>query len=129
MDSKFIEMAKSALSPEQKEEYDKIGQYMYQEDKYKVQHSGQSIRAPDKGELIAYACAALKSGLDPMELTPPEVESLVYTYGEKWYERFDFQENEVPKPGVNLTLPQLPQLPTIPRKLRRRLERSNKNKK
>ena len=98
----MIESAKKAMSPEQIAEYKKVGEYMYNNDVYKVSEVGSKIKQPEKVDLILYATECLKSGGSPHDLSQPELRALIDIYGDKWYERFNFEEDEVPKPMIQL---------------------------
>ena len=98
----MVEAAKKAMSPEQLEEYKRIGEYMYKNDIYKVMEVGSKVKSPEKSELIIYATQALKSGGSPTDLSNEELVVLIDVYGDKWYERFGFEESEVPKPSIQL---------------------------
>lgn len=111
-----IVMAKNALTEEQKEEYKKIGEYMYQTDVSKVKHNGSQVVKVNKADLLIYAESGLRSGLSPKDLTADELASLINAYGERWFERFDISEEE-----ANL-------VPKMCRQQRRELERQAKKK-
>lgn len=102
----MIEAAKKAMTPEQLEEYKKIGEYMYNSVDYKTTTSaGVQIRESKDEDLLLYATEALKAGGDPKDLTEPELQVLCKVYGETWYERFGFEPNEVPKVQSKITTP------------------------
>lgn len=98
----MVEAAKKAMSPEQIEEYKRIGEYMYKNDVYRVMEVGSKVKKPEKTELIMYATQALNSGGSPNDLSNEELVTLIDVYGDKWYERFGFEESEVPKPSIQL---------------------------
>ena len=98
----MVDMAKKALTPEQIEEYKKVGEYMYNNTNYKINEIGSKIKSPQEEDLILYATESLKSGLDPNDLSDDELRALIGVYGEKWYEKFDYREEEVPKPIVQV---------------------------
>lgn len=98
----MVEAARKALTPEQIEEYKRMGEYMYNSIDYKNAVAGTQVRESKEEDLILYASEALKSGGDPYDLTEPELQALTNTYGEKWYERFGFAEDEVPKVKASL---------------------------
>ena len=102
MDSKIIDMAKKALTPEQQEEYKKIGEYMYSNEAFKLMAEGPSIKPPKEENLLIYTTEALKSGLSPKELTAEELKVLIKFYGNSWYERFGYDKSEVPIPNIML---------------------------
>ncbi len=98
----MVESAKKALTPEQMEEYKKVGEYMYNDKNFSLVENGSQLKEASQEDIVAYAVEGLKAGLDPMNLTQREVEELCNVYGEKWYERFDYKENEVPKLELQL---------------------------
>ena len=98
----MINAAKKALNPEQVEEYKRIGEYMYNSQNYQIAETGSKVTEPTEENLFLYAVEAMKSGLNPMDLSDGELRSLIRFYGERWYEKFDYTENEVPKPVVEM---------------------------
>lgn len=98
----MVDMARKAMSPEQIENYKKMGEYMYNTVNYKVAEVGSQVKPPTEENLILYATESLKSGLSPVDLSDEELRALIQVYGEKWYERFDYQEHEVRKPAVQM---------------------------
>lgn len=98
----MVEAAKKAMTPEQLEEYKRVGEYMYNNDVYKVSEVGSKVKQPENSDLILYATEALKSGGSPHDLSGAELRALIDVYGDKWYERFGFEQDEVPKPAIQL---------------------------
>jgi hypothetical protein len=98
----MIESAKKSMSPEQLAEYKRIGEYMYNNDVYKVSEIGSKVKEPEKADLILYATESLKSGGSPHDLSQVELRALIDIYGDKWYERFDLEEDDVPKPVIQM---------------------------
>jgi len=96
----IIENAKKALTEEQKEEYKKIGEYMYKDIDYKNVETKTKVATDE--ETIYYASEALKAGGDPNDLSVDELKLLNKTYGEKWYERFNLTKHEVPKESLSM---------------------------
>jgi hypothetical protein len=106
-DKVLYNQVKNSLTPEQIEDYKKFGEYMYNNVDYKnTVLSGSQIRESKESDLLFYACEALKSGIDPHDLTEPELQALNSVYGVKWYERFNLQEYEVPKLKTSIVGPQ-----------------------
>lgn len=89
--------ARSAMTPEQLEEYKKIGEYMYNTVDYKNSTVLQTL-PPNDANLAKYAAEALKAGGDPYDLSEQEVQALIHTYGETWYRTFGLKKHEVPVP-------------------------------
>jgi hypothetical protein len=96
-DNPMVTSARNALTPEQIEEYKKMGEYMYNNVDYKNISIGSQVKEAKEEDLLVYAVTSLKSGCDPNDLTKHELKALNDTYGEKWYEKFDLEEHEVPK--------------------------------
>jgi hypothetical protein len=96
----MVESAKRAMTDEQKEEYKKIGEYLYNSTNFKTLEVGSKVSEAKTEDILIYATSMLKSGGDPFDLTERELEELRNIYGEKWYQRFDLEENEVPKPSI-----------------------------
>lgn len=95
--SPYVDMAKKALTPEQLEEYKKIGSYMYETDMYQKAEFGQKLKEAKVEDFASYAVEGLKSGLDPMELSQKEIKALIDQYGREWYTQFGYSKNEVPE--------------------------------
>lgn len=93
----MVDAARKALTPEQIEEYKRIGEYMYNSVDYKNSVASAQVRDSKEEDLILYASEALKSGGDPYDLSQPEIQALTNIYGKNWFERFGFTEDEVPK--------------------------------
>lgn len=102
----MVDAARKAMTPEQVEDYKKIGEYMYNSVNYQIAETGSKVKAPTEENLILYASEGLKAGLDPMDLSDEELRALIQVYGEQWYEKFGYKEDEVPKPAVQLVTAQ-----------------------
>jgi hypothetical protein len=92
----MAEAARNAMTPEQIEEYKKIGEYMFNNTDYTVVTTGSKVKNTNETDLVLYASEALKAGLDPFDLSEPELQALNSTYGEKWYLKFDLEPEVVP---------------------------------
>jgi len=114
------EMAKNALSPEEKEKYRQMGEYMYSDNALSLMNGATR---PEEKDYVTYATEALKSGLDPKELSEDEIRALIAFYGDKWYEKFGFERQDVKLPLIELVQPK-----KLKRQERRRLERENEKK-
>ena len=99
----MINNALKALSPEQVEEYRKIGEYMYGNINFEDNKIMKKMDPP-LPESVAYIEEGLKAGLMPGDLTEDEVVILTKAYGEKWYERYGFNKNEVPEQGLSIKM-------------------------
>jgi hypothetical protein len=118
-DNPMIDAAKKALTPEQIEEYKKIGEYMYNNDIFK--NTGNILNTEEN--ILVYATESLRSGLNPSELSQQEKQCLISTYGDNWYEKFGFTKDEILKDILNIDK-------AVSRQQRRYLERKmNKIKK
>lgn len=98
-----VNNALKALTPEQIEEYKRIGEAMHGH----VNFTDSSIikqMEPPLEESVAYIEEGIRSGLLPSDLSEDEVTSLCKAYGDKWYERYGFKQHEVPEPGLSLDM-------------------------
>jgi hypothetical protein len=97
----MVNNALKSLSPEQLENYKKIGEQMYGtvnfEDSKIINQMGPPIE-----ESVAYIEEGIKAGLLPCDLSEDEVHILSTAYGDKWYEQYGFKEHEVPEDGLSL---------------------------
>jgi hypothetical protein len=99
----MVESAKQKMTPEQLEEYKRVGEYMFKDmGKFHTEIQGAKLKAPKTEDLVAYALEAVKAGGDPKDLTDDELRGIIETYGEKWYEKYNLREDEVRKPNVTL---------------------------
>lgn len=98
----MVESAKKSMTPEQIEEYKRIGNYMYNSVDYKNTVDSIDIKESNEEDLLIYAMEALKAGGDPKDLTEQELQVLNRIYGERWYEMFGLEEHEVPKVRSNI---------------------------
>lgn len=120
----MIQSAKNAMTPEQIEEYKKIGEYMYNNHDY---NNIEKVKDSSNTDLLSYAIQALKSGLDPCDLSKPEVQALTETYGEKWYEQFGIDDSKEAVPKLQTqVVPVSEVLKTLSRQERRKQEREKK---
>lgn len=97
----MVDSAKRALTDEQKEEYKRMGEYMYNNQNYNTVETSTINSNPDVKDFAMYAVEALKSGLDPSELSQKERHSLLQVYGENWYEHFGLTKDDIPKESLN----------------------------
>lgn len=126
-DNPMIDAAKNAMTEEQKQEYAKIGEYMYTRQDYKIAEVGSKIKEASTEDLASYAIQGVKSGLDPNELTDKELAALIDIYGDKWYESYGYSEDEIRKPFVHVGAPDSSlsnNMPKITRQQRRALDRA-----
>lgn len=95
-----IQNAIKQMSPEDIENVRKFGENLYKNTNYDID---KMLNLPiSEDEPLAYIEEGIKSGLLAEDLTQDEVILLTKTYGEKWYERYDFKEHEVPEVGLSL---------------------------
>ena len=98
----MVATAKRSMTDDQLSSYKKIGEYMYNTDIYKVESSGPKVQPPKQEDIALYAIQCIKSGADPKDLTDEEIRCLSQIYGDKWYEQFDFSQDEIRKPLVEM---------------------------
>lgn len=97
-DNPMVRSARQAMTPEQLENYRRVGEYMYKNIDYiNTEVKSTQIKKANPTDLLTYAVQMLKSGGDPKDLTADELNMLVSVYGENWYEQFDLDPSEVPR--------------------------------
>ena len=99
----MVNNALKALSPEQIEEYQQIGEYMYGNINFEDSKIIKKLDAP-LTESVAYIEELLKAVLMQYDLTEDEVVALTGAYGETWYERYGFKKSEVPEQGLSIKM-------------------------
>ena len=97
----MVTNAYNAMSEEEIENFRKIGEEMYGNINFEQNKILNNI-PPPMAEAVAYVEEGLKSGLMPIDLDENEIFILVEAYGDKWYEKYGFTEDEVPEPGLSL---------------------------
>jgi hypothetical protein len=100
-DNPMVNNALKALSTDQLAEYKKMGENLYGKIDYNTNKILNNVPPPME-ESVAYIEEGLKAGLLPEDLTYDEVMILVQAYGEKWYEKYDFKQHEVPEIGLGI---------------------------
>lgn len=125
----MIESAKNALTPEQREEYKRIGEYMYNNDIYNISETRMTSKNASDQDLCLYASEFLKAGGDPKDLSDNELRALEKFYGGKWYERFDISLDAVVQPILQFAQKKQQLSRQERRKLERILEKKEKKNK
>jgi hypothetical protein len=97
----MVTNALKAMTHEQREEYKKIGEHMYGTVNFEDTKILTQMNPP-MAESVAYVEEGIKSGLLACDLSEDEVILLSKVYGEKWYERYGFKQNEVSEDGLSL---------------------------
>lgn len=100
-DNPMVDAAKKSMTPEQLESYKEMGKYMYSTN-FQVKEAGEK-KKPDDAEIAQYALNAVRSGLEPKELTQRELQALWGICGAKWYEEFGYAKEDVPEVSVNIS--------------------------
>lgn len=89
----------SLLPKDQKEQFLKLGEKFYNSfDVYKgelLQDSGSDDKTIHLEEALAYVVESMKSGLHPKYLTEDEVHLLKAGFGDRWYESWGYNENDL----------------------------------
>lgn len=96
----FEKMKKTFLdnaSQEEKDRYQKFGEKFYNQ--FNVDTGKPNCMDPTicMEESLAYVVESLKSGLHPKHLTFDEATLLKAGYGDKWFEKWGYQEKEIPE--------------------------------
>lgn len=114
----MVENAKKMLTPEQIEEYKKIGEYMYSNDTLKKIENRSLDKVNNEEYILQYASESLNSGLSPLDLSQTELETLKKIYGDNWFERFGLTIQDI-KNDIEVK---------VSRQYRRKIERQMKKK-
>ena len=99
----MVNNALKAMSKQDLENYKNIGEHLYNQVNFEDSTIINQLITPVE-EAIAYVEEGIKSGLLPEDLDENEVILLHQTYGEEWYERYGFSRNQVPEPGLPLSV-------------------------
>jgi hypothetical protein len=94
LEKHLINTALNDLTYNQKGQYQKIGEKLFN----KVNHAtAQIINNPDVtiNDITYYIEDGLRSGLLPKDLNIDEKKHMVETFGEKWYEKYGFTEEDL----------------------------------
>jgi hypothetical protein len=90
-DNPMINSIKKQMSPEQLENYKKIGEQMYNNVDFQNCQVLNNI-PPPMVEALAYISEGLKSGLHPSYLDEDEIKVLKECYGEEWYTKWNYKK-------------------------------------
>ena len=91
----MINAAKRSMAPEEIERLKKLGESMYENIDF--ENNEVNNMPPPMVEALAYVCESLKSGLHPSYLEENEIALLKEGFGEKWYERWNYTEEDLKK--------------------------------
>jgi len=115
-----FENALKNLTPEQREEYEKIGKYMHSINYTESDPKPLKVD-DDMVNGIFYVRESLKSGLHPQDMEEKEIRLMNEVYGPKWYEEYGYTDEDVPKIVE-------PKLHTVTKKEQKRLAKKLKRK-
>lgn len=93
-DNPYYQKAFDALSDEDKAKYRKMGQHMYGKIDFEQNKVLDNPPAPPE-ETLKYIETSFKSGLLPRDLDEDEIEFMKNTYGNEWYKKYDFVEEDI----------------------------------
>jgi len=93
-DNPMIKAAQAALTSEQKEEYAKLGKKFYETTDFETNKVLNNMPDPMVDSLLQLT-VQLRSGLHPVDLTSEDIELLKSGYGDKWYEKWGFEEKDL----------------------------------
>lgn len=121
----MVQSAINAMTPEQLEEYQEMGKYMYSTTNFEEKNPIPKSLEQETVKGIFYIREALKAGLHPEELTKKELQLMYEIYGQKWYEHYGYEKDEVPSAPVTLDIQK--QLPLTEKQIKK-LEKMNRRK-
>lgn len=92
----MVTAALEAMSPEEKENYRQIGEKMYGNLNFE---DARYLINPDVQMTEALGCleSQIRSGLHPVDMEENEKALLKDAYGDKWYEKWGFVEEDLTK--------------------------------
>jgi hypothetical protein len=95
-DNHMVRQALSAMTPEQVEEYKRIGEKMYNTIDF---NDGKVIQEmePPFSEAVAYIEMGLTSGLLPTDLEDNDIQVMEEVYGKEWYKKYGFTHDDLPE--------------------------------
>ena len=93
-DNPMVRDAKKRMTPEEIEQYKKIGEQFYKDMDFQKDNDIESILK----ESAAYLSSQLNSGLLPYNFDKDEKRVLKEIYGEKWYEKWGYTEEDLKRP-------------------------------
>ena len=90
----MVKSAAAAMSSEQKDEYSKIGEKMYGTTDFETNKILNNMPDP-MVDSILHLTVQLRSGLHPVDLTTEDIDLLKTAYGDKWYEKWGYEEKDL----------------------------------
>ena len=90
----MIEAAKRSMSKKDLEHFETLGRELYGDVDFETSKNLRNMPHPMM-EALAYIESCLKSGLHPSDLEDNEKMLLKDAYGKKWYERFEYVEEDL----------------------------------
>ena len=94
--NKMRTMISKSLTEEQKEEYGRLAEKFHQSFDVSKQAPGDhNVKEIALEECLAYLIESLKSGLHPQHMTKAERGLVESHYGDKWYEVFEYEREEL----------------------------------
>lgn len=94
-DNPMVTLARKSMPKEQLDRLEKIGKQMYESIDYETSIVAGQTFPKDMAESVAYVVEGIKAGLHPSDLSDGEKNLLLNVYGEKWYERFGYDERDL----------------------------------
>jgi len=90
----MVQSARASMTPEQIAEYKAIGESVYKD----VNFETSLVINPQKppiDDAVGYSTTALQSGMHPMYLTEDEQRCMLEAYGDIWYTRWGYTEEDM----------------------------------
>jgi hypothetical protein len=121
----MVDSAMKALTPEQLEEYQEMGKYMYSSNNFEEKNPQPKSLEKETVNGIFYIVEALKAGFHPKDMDKKELQLMYEIYGPRWYEEYDYEKEEVPEAPLPLEIKKEPpltkkQVKNLEKKLRRK---------
>jgi len=90
----MVNSAAAAMSSEQKDEYAKIGEKIYETTDFETNKILNNMPDP-MVDSILHLTVQLRSGLHPIDLSNEDIDLLKEAYGDKWYEKWGYEEKDL----------------------------------
>ena len=90
----MIKQALQDMKPEDLDRYQKMGGNLYKTIDFAKNQVLNNINPPME-EKLSYIDSGLKSGLSPLDLQEAEINLLIETYGDDWYKKYGYTEDEI----------------------------------
>ena len=90
----MVKNAQAAMSQEQKDEYQRLGEEFYKTTNFETNEILNNIPLDMTENVLKLECQ-LRSGLHPSDMDDNDKELLKTAHGDKWYEKWGYEEKDL----------------------------------